>query len=86
MEVAVEERGSPDSDLYRVPLTIGALHEGAYPSGAGFWDVELVDDQGVRRVCVRLKETGATTWRRCDPDSAPPPSAPAYEGETGEPS
>jgi hypothetical protein len=85
MEVAVEERGRQGSDLYRVPLTIGAIHAGTYPSGAEFWDIEIVDGEGIRRVCVRFKSTGGTTWRRCDPDDAPPPSAPGYEEEPGAP-
>ena len=86
LEVAIDERSRPGSDLYRVPLTVGALHARTYPSGAEFWDIEIVDGEGVRRVCVRLKSTGSTTWRRCDPEGAPPPAAPAYEEETGEPS
>ena len=84
MQVAVEERSRRDSDLYRVPLTVGELERGAYPSGDAFWDIELIDAGGVRRVCVRLKSTGNVGVKRCDPDGSMPPAAPD-EAEPGTP-
>jgi hypothetical protein len=83
MRIAVEERGRRDSDLYKVPLGVGTIRQGAFASGSEYWDVTLVDPDGIRRVCVRVRAEGRNvSVRRCDPADAPPPSQPSDE-ETG---
>ncbi len=67
MQVAVRERARLDSDLYRVELVVDALEPRAFPSGVEYWDVTLVDPDGIPRVCVRLRSGGRNvSVRRCD--------------------
>ena len=83
LQVAVRERARLDSDLYRVELVVDALEPRAFPSGVEYWDVTLVDPDGIPRVCVRLRSGGRNvSVRRCDPGDAPPPAQPPSEGGT----
>jgi hypothetical protein len=75
--VALQERSERDSDLYRVKLTLGEL-EARTTRGDEYWYATLVDAQAIPRICIRIRGglSGSVGVRRCDPEGAPPPSAP----------
>ena len=76
--VALRESRRTDSDLYRIRLEIDEVVARIAPSGSTYWDVTLVDPGGVRRICVRVRRGGQSVgYRRCDPEGAGPPDAPA---------
>ena len=82
--VGVQEGRRPDSDLFRVRLEVGNVEERTAPSGSRYWEVTLVDATGTPRLCVRIRSAGQSVGsRRCDPEGAPPPAAPAIPGDDG---
>ena len=84
VEVGLREAARSDSDLYGVRLEVGDLAERTAPSGSPYWDVTLVDATGTPRLCVRIRRGGQSIGsRRCDPEGAPPPGAPAPSDEEG---
>jgi hypothetical protein len=82
--VALREARRSDNDLYRLRLEVGSTAKRTAPSGATYWDVTLVDPDGIPRLCVRVRRGGESVGsRRCDPEGAPPPggSAPSDDND-----